>query len=159
MVKVLLGREANKEACSFDNIAPVHRAAQLEKKEAFRLLYQIPVEGYSSQLTPLYMAIENNHTEIVKILLNHGANVNHEILLSQSLSQLIPPTWLPELQLPNIKKEGENMTLLQVAVPKGNIAIIQLLLSRNPMRYEDFLRKPTLLISAIHTNNINFVNL
>jgi ankyrin repeat protein len=81
IVELLLDHGADANLISRDQGAPLHQAARAGGVELTRVLLahgaRAEIQGDDRGTTPLMLAAENAHPEIVKLLLAAGANANH----------------------------------------------------------------------------------
>jgi len=84
--------------------------------------------------TPLHYAIEYDHMEIFKLLLENGADVNRETMLLTPLMWAIRTGDLRKVELlleygADVNKVSNDITALHIATAMGNASLVRLLLA------------------------------
>lgn len=114
--------------------APLHEAAERGDAETIRRLGNSGLDAVNEKgLTPLVLAVQNSHPEIVELLLQMGANPNagnwtplHEAALMGDVASV--QTLLRYKADPNRREKQNRGTPLHVAAFQGQGEICRLLL-------------------------------
>uniref|UniRef100_A0A2D4Q4P1 SOCS box domain-containing protein n=2 Tax=Micrurus surinamensis TaxID=129470 RepID=A0A2D4Q4P1_MICSU len=125
---------------TFEGSSPLHLSASRGNLECTAILLESgadPNEVTNDATTPLFLAVENEHTNVIKLLLQHGADVNGSHCWSEwnSLHQAAFQNYSEILKL--LLDEGANkesvddfgITPLFIAAQYGKLECLRILIS------------------------------
>ncbi|XP_070803763.1 ankyrin repeat and SOCS box protein 3 [Pituophis catenifer annectens] len=125
---------------TFEGTCPLHLSASRGNLECTAILLESgadPNEVTNDATTPLFLAVENEHTNVIKLLLQHGANLNGSHCWSEwnSLHQAAFQNYSEILKL--LLDEGANkesvddfgITPLFIAAQYGKLECLRILIS------------------------------
>ncbi|NXD20004.1 ASB3 protein, partial [Spelaeornis formosus] len=156
---------------TFEGLCAVHLSARHGSLECLRVLLDAGADlnnvTTESATTPLFLAVENRHTEVVKFLLQHGANVegSHSWSgwnpLHQASFQGSPDIMQMLLEKGASKdcQDDFGITPLFVAAQYGQLECLQLLLSHGADVNCQAKDKATPLLIAAQEGHLNCVKL
>ena len=163
MAKKLIEHEVDIFTRNDDDMTPLEIAVQYDHTEIVRLLLKNEPddvvqddEYYQDHYNALLQAVTNGNIEIVRLLLNHGLDLNEGIENYEEtpLIEAIEAnqTKMVQFMLEQGADLAENLSSLEIAIKNGNIEIVRLLINYGFTVNED-------LIEAIRANQTKMVQI
>ncbi len=172
IAQVLLSHNAQVNALNNQDQTPLHFAAQYGRTALAQLLlynHQAHI-GQMDNIdgdTALILAIFYGHTDVIKLLLTHGANANY--IAHNENTPLIVALWRGNTEIIQLllnygaqahyKRESDGWTALHEAAAAGNTEVIKLLLDNGAFIDETTNIGDTALIEAAYNGHAQAVEL